>query len=52
MLRDMSDEEPGSDDLIARLVDVCAADDRIAAVFLGGSRAAVRPTSIPISTSA
>ena len=31
--------EPGPGDLIARVVDVCAHDDRIAAVFLGGSRA-------------
>ena len=39
MLRDMGDAEPGPGDLIARVVDVCAHDDRIAAVFLGGSRA-------------
>jgi hypothetical protein len=39
MLRDMGDAEPGPGDLIARAVDVCAHDDRIAAVFLSGSRA-------------
>lgn len=43
MISGMSPSEPGApaehDDVIARFVESCSADDRIAAVFLGGSRA-------------